>query len=116
MRPEDRDLSYIWDMLQAARDIVSFIEGKNFNKFEKDKLTRFAVERQLLVIGEAANHLSDGFQAAHAAIPWKRIIGLRNILAHDYGEILTERVWFTALHHIPELISQIEPLIPKKKA
>lgn len=116
MRPEERDLAYLWDMLQAARDIVSFVDGKTFKKFEKDKLTRFAVERQLLVIGEAANHLSESFQKAHPTIPWKKIIGLRNILAHDYGEILTERVWFTALNHIPELISQIEPLIPKKKA
>ena len=114
MPHKERDLAYLWDMLQAARDIVSFVKDKTFKDFEKEKLSRFAVERQLLVIGEAANHISVAFQKTHPAIPWKRIIGLRNILAHDYGEILTERVWFTAVDHIPELIAQIEPLLPKK--
>lgn len=114
MRPDERDTAYLWDMLQAARDIVLFVDGKTFNQFEKEKLTRFAVERQLLVIGEAAHHLSAGFQNGHPDIPWNRIIGLRNILAHDYGEILTERVWFTAIRHIPELIAQLVPLVPEK--
>ena len=53
MLPENRDAAYLWDILQAARDILGFISGLTFEQFAEDKRTRFAVERQLLAIGEA---------------------------------------------------------------
>lgn len=52
------------------------------------------------------------FQAAHADIPWRPIQAQRHVLAHDYGEIKHERVWRVATAHIPELIRQLEPLVP----
>lgn len=85
MQPEQRDKAYLWDMQEAAKDILSFVDGINFSEFENDKKTRYAVERQLLVIGEAANHLSQTFKDNHSAIPWQAIIGMRNIIAHEYG-------------------------------
>ena len=51
MRPEERDCSNLWDMRQAAREIIEFMLGVPFNLFEKDKKLRYAVERQLIVIG-----------------------------------------------------------------
>lgn len=57
MQPETKDAAYLWDMLQAASDILDFTTGVSFEQFSKDKKTRFAVERQLLAIGEAANHV-----------------------------------------------------------
>ncbi len=56
--------------------------------------------------------MSTSFQQAHAEIPWRRIIGFRKILAHDYGEILDAKVWDVATRAIPELIAQLEPLAP----
>jgi uncharacterized protein with HEPN domain len=67
-----------------------------------------------MVIGEAARHVSDGFQEEHCEIPWMQIIGQRNVLAHDYGEILVERVWLTATKNLPELITLLDSIIPKK--
>ena len=67
---------------------------------------------EFLVIGEAANHVSESFKARHPHIPWKSIIAQRNILAHEYGEILVERIWRVATEKIPELIKAIEPLVP----
>jgi len=55
---DERELSYLWDMENAAKEIIGFMRGVKFAKFEKDKKLRYAVERQLLVIGEAANHVS----------------------------------------------------------
>jgi uncharacterized protein with HEPN domain len=69
------------------------------------------VERQLLVIGEAANHLSEAITAANPEIPWAAMVGLRNIIAHDYGEVLVERIWIVATKNIPPLIEQIESLL-----
>lgn len=106
-----KDKSYLWDIKEACSDILQFIKDIKFNEFNQDKMRRFAVERQLLVVGEAANHLSKYFQQANTHIPWSNIIGLRNIIAHDYGEILVERIWLTAIKHIPELLENVQKLL-----
>ena len=112
MLPEQRDAAYLWDIHQASQEITHFVENLIFHDFENDKMIRYAVERQLLVIGEAANHVTESFKARHPHIPWKSIIAQRNILAHEYGEILVERIWRVATEKIPELIKAIEPLVP----
>lgn len=112
MRPEDRDLAYLWDMREAAREIVAFMKGVAYAKFEKNHILRYATERQLMVIGEAANHVSEEFREEHPEIPWMPIIGQRNVLAHEYGEILVERIWLAATKSVPELLEALKALIP----
>ena len=112
MRPEERDRAYLWDMLQAARDVLEFTKNHDQHSFVADRRTRFAVERQLLVIGEAASHVSETFRKQHPEIPWTRIIGQRNVLAHDYGEILVERIWLVSQRNIPSLAKQLSELLP----
>jgi len=114
MPPEGRDQAYLWDMLTAAREAVSFVEGITFVEFESHKVRRYAVERQLLVLGEAARHVSDQFRREHPSIPWAGIVGLRNILAHEYGEILVDRVWVAATERLPELIRFLESLTSER--
>jgi len=112
MRPDDRDIALLWDILEAAKDIHEFIENSNLEEFSSDKRTRYAIERQLLVIGEAAKRVSEEYKRKHGEIPWKSIVGLRNFLAHEYGEILVERIWLIAKENIPELIADLIPLVP----
>lgn len=113
MRPETRDLAYLWDMRQAAREIGEFLRGVTYTKFEKEKMLRYAVERQLMIIGEAAAHVSARYQEQHQEIPWAQIVGQRNILAHEYGEILVERIWLTVTKSLPELLKNLEKLLPE---
>jgi uncharacterized protein with HEPN domain len=112
MQPENRDLAYLWDMREAARDVVEFVHGVSYANFCKDKRVRYAVERRIEVIGEAARHISETFKAEHSEIPWRQIIGQRNILAHEYGEILVERIWKTAQESIPHLLGIMNQLVP----
>jgi uncharacterized protein with HEPN domain len=49
---------------------------------------------------------------SHPEIPWRRIIGQRNILAHEYGEIRHERVWHVAKDRVPELVVALQALAP----
>jgi uncharacterized protein with HEPN domain len=65
-----------------------------------------------MVIGEAARRVSDSFKDAHLEIPWSSIVGQRNVLAHEYGEVLLERIWLVATEGIPKLIHLLDPLIP----
>ena len=53
MRPEQKDLAYLWDMLDAAKAIQEFAEGKTFHHYLNERMLRGAVERQLEIIGEA---------------------------------------------------------------
>jgi uncharacterized protein with HEPN domain len=76
---------------------------------------RYAVERQLLVIGEAAVHISPQFCKRHPEINWARLIELRNVLAHEYGETLTNRVWLAATDGLPEILKPLEKLISEQE-
>jgi len=77
---KEREQSYLWDMREAAHEVISCMKDVKFAQFEKNKLLRSAVERQLLIIGEAANHISPQFRKAHPQVAWPDLVALRNIL------------------------------------
>ncbi|MGH7200807.1 MAG: HepT-like ribonuclease domain-containing protein [Planctomycetaceae bacterium] len=112
MPPDETDAAYLWDMLQAAREVQVFVAGRTQEDYVLDRLLQAAVERKIEIIGEAARRISSGFQAAHPAIPWRPIMAQRHVLAHDYGQIDHERIWRVVSVHIPELIDLLVPLIP----
>ena len=102
------DLSYFIDIIDCIIDINNFTKSIDFSQFEKDKMRKLAVERQLEIIGQAANKISTDTQNNFKNIPWKNIIGLRNKLAHDYGEILAERIWKISKYSIKELFEELK--------
>ena len=99
----DRDVAYLMDMLNCSQDIIAFTAELTFEEFQSDRMRRLATERQLEVLGEAANHVSEQARSQISSIPWSRVVGLRNKLAHDYGEVLAERVWQIAKEHVQNL-------------
>ena len=111
-RNESHDPAYLWDMLDAARAISEFVTDRTFNDFQTDRMLRNAVERNMEIIGEAANRTSENFQKFRPEIPGRSIIGQRNILIHEYGEVKNERIWVVATERIPELIALLKPLLP----
>jgi uncharacterized protein with HEPN domain len=112
MPPDARDAAYLWDMLEAAREVERYTAAVSFAAYEQDRMRQRAVERALEIVGEAARRVSDPFKQTHSQIPWRPIIAQRNVIAHEYGEIVQERLWRVAREHIPTLIAELEPLIP----
>ncbi len=112
MQPSKQEAAYLWDMLDAAKAVREFVSSRTYNDYQKDRMLRSAVERNIEIIGEAARHVTDAYRQAHPAIPWKSIIGQRNILVHEYGEVKNERIWAVATGHVPELIGNLEKLVP----
>src|SRR5215211_7688699 len=108
---DEQAKSYLWDIREAAREINEFVNGVKLHQFEKNKILRYAIERQLHVIGEAAVHISPQFRKKHPEINWARLIQLRNVLAHEYGEMLTNRVWLAATEGLHELIKTLDELL-----
>ena len=71
-----------------------------------------ALERSMELIGEAARRVSRNLREKHPQIPWKEIIGLRNILAHEYGRVDHAQLHATAAKDVPALIAALEKLLP----
>jgi uncharacterized protein with HEPN domain len=79
MQLNARDLSYLLDMLQCWRDIIEFTSTITYHEFEIDKMRRYATERQLQTLGEAANHISRPTQAGLPSIEWSRSVRLSGV-------------------------------------
>ena len=110
-----RDLGTALDIVLACKDIEEFIAGHSKEQFLEDKVTRYAVIHQLLVIGEAAKRLSSEFRNAHTEIPWKSMAGMRDRLVHRYDEIDFDEVWKVARDEVPQLRAALEPIIPPEE-
>ena len=74
-----------------------------------------ALERSMELIGEAARRVSSSFREKHPEIPWKEMIGLRNIRAHEYGRVDHAQLYATAIKDVPALIAALEKLLPLEK-
>jgi uncharacterized protein with HEPN domain len=112
MQPEGHDAAYLWDMLQAARSIQEFTRNTSFDEYSSNEMRRLAVERALQILGDAARRVSDSFRRAHPEIPWKGIVGQRNVIVHDYADLVPLRIWDLAREEIPILVQQLERLVP----
>lgn len=113
MKPDDA--AALVDVLNAARLIVAFRAGLEEAAFLSDAKTQSAVLHQLLVLGEAAKRLSQGFRSGHPEIPWKNIAGMRDRLIHRYDDVDLQQVWRTVTLDIPSLIEAIVPLAPPEE-
>ena len=107
-----RDDAYVLDMFLAAQKAQKFVSDISRDKFLSDELTQNAVMHQIQIIGEAAKKVSLEYRREHPQIPWQQIVALRNRLVHEYFNIIPERVWEVVKQNIPDLIKQIEPLVP----
>ena len=84
---------YLDDILDAIDRIREYVEGMDNDAFISDRKTQDAVIRNLEVIGEASRNLSDELKAQSNEIEWTKIIGFRNILAHEYFGVSIPIVW-----------------------
>lgn len=112
MQPDQRDVSYLWDMLQAARQVIGFAHAATLAEYSTNPMLHLAVERAIEIIGEAANRVSPSFQQAHPEIPWRKIVDQRNVLVHEYGDVEHALIWELVQRHLPVLVEQLEDLIP----
>jgi uncharacterized protein with HEPN domain len=100
-------------MLRACSEVRDFTRDVVWETFIADRKLCLAVERCLEIVGEAAGHVSEPFRTAHPEIPWRMITGMRNILAHDYGQIEYEIIYSTVTKSVPPLLVTLEQLLPR---
>jgi len=98
-------------MVEAIDNVFDFVEGKSFDAFKEDKILRFAVIKNLEIVGEAAYLLTKDFKSVHREIEWNDIIGMRHILVHGYYEIKDEIIWETIQTDLQPLKERITLLL-----
>jgi len=105
----DKDTGLINRIIEHIENIYNAQKrfGDAYHIFTQDKDYFNSVCMSLLQIGELANHLTTEFKSAHTDIPWKSIIGLRNVVVHGYGQLDIETVWATVTEDIPELCQKL---------
>jgi uncharacterized protein with HEPN domain len=113
MRP---DVLYLRDIMEAAEAIGRFIAGSGREKFVEDELRQAGVLQKLIVIGEAAAHLSKEFRALHPEIEWADIVGFRNIAVHEYFGVSWRIVWVTATDDVPDLHARVSRILSEEYA
>lgn len=103
---------YLLDIASSCREIASFVGGDP-DVILRDRKTALAVERLLLVIGEALARIRDTDATILAAISgWHGIIGMRNVIVHGYDTIVASRLRDAIRDDLPRLLSEVEALLP----
>ena len=108
----DRDSACLWDMLRIAREVHAMMRLHELESFLQDRILQLALERCMEILGEAARQVSETTRNSASDIAWKKIIGMRNLLAHEYGHVDHVLLYNTATRDIPQLIAALVVLLP----
>jgi len=105
---------YIEDILNAIKEVEDFMKGLSYDDFCKDTKATRAVTMDFIIICEAAKHIPSATRKAYPQIPWSKIVGMRNILTHEYPETDAKIIWKTAKKRLPILKPVIKELLNKE--
>jgi uncharacterized protein with HEPN domain len=112
---EADQLGRLRDILQASRLIASYMKDTSEAQFRADTQKQDAVIRRIEIIGEATAHLSEETRREIAALPFRKMRGMRNIVAHDYANVDLSIVWQVATVQIPEVCFALETFFSKEE-
>jgi len=105
---------YLDDIVEAAKRIEKYTKSLTLEELKKDTLILDGVVRNLEIIGEAAKNIPIQIKEKYPEIEWKKIAGLRDILAHGYFGIDVEVVWDIVKNKLPILKTQVNRILNKK--
>jgi uncharacterized protein with HEPN domain len=100
----------LYDILEAIERIEKYaVQGRE--AFEENELIQTWFVQHLQIIGEASRVLSADIRDENPEVSWSQMIGMRNILTHNYFEIDLEGVWLVVERELPKLKPQIEAIL-----
>ncbi len=94
---------YIDDMLEAIDKIAQYVSAVDNVRFSQDTQLQDAVLRRFGIIGEAATRISLEVRLLAPTIPWKSVVGLRNIVIHEYTNVSLGKAWDVIENDLPKL-------------
>jgi uncharacterized protein with HEPN domain len=96
-------LDYLQDIYDATGYALSFVAGVTLDDFVDNYEKSFAVTRALEIIGEAARQVPAEVQQQYPHLPWQEMIGMRNVVIHEYFGVNLEVIWRTVHEDLPGL-------------
>jgi uncharacterized protein with HEPN domain len=105
----DKERTY--HILDAIREVEAYVAGVTFPQFLANSEKRFATIKQIEIIGEACNRITNELKLAHPEVAWKPINGFRNISIHEYFGVNLQLVWEIATVNLPELKDQFTSIL-----
>ncbi|HUT94556.1 MAG TPA: HepT-like ribonuclease domain-containing protein [Thermoguttaceae bacterium] len=109
--PRHDDSVSLRQMLDHAREAVSFVEGRAREDLDVERVLTLALVQLLQIMGEAAGRVSPSRRAERPEIPWSEIVALRNRLIHGYDTIDLDILWEILTGDLPSLIGALERMV-----
>lgn len=101
----------------AMCDVLAELTRMDVEEFVGDIRTQWAVEMGLIRIGEAVNRIPVDVLARFPDQPWRQIVAMRNVAAHQYDDLEPHRVWRTVTRDVPALRAYLaEVVLPEIQA
>lgn len=97
--------------LDAIAEIESYITDQAFEQFLTNSMMRFACIKQLEIIGEVCNHVDIEIVTKYPEVEWRKIVGLRNLLIHEYFGVDAILMWDVIQNDIPRLKTQLNDIV-----
>lgn len=107
----ERDRTYLLDILQAAKLAISYVGDKTEQEFLADIQCQDSVIRRCEIIGEAARRVSEATRKEYPELPWSQMIGMRNVLIHEYDDVDLAIVWRTVRIELPRIVKYLEKVL-----
>jgi uncharacterized protein with HEPN domain len=108
-------LLFLEDIEASCLKVAMFIEGITLQEFQADAKTFDAVCRNLEIVGEAAKRVPEDIRSRYPEVEWRRIAGLRDVIAHGYFALEHEMLWSLASQGVPRLLAQIRRVIAAER-
>ena len=108
MREQKRDKERLAHMLDAIRIIETGLQTYPKEELLDNPLLYYGLVKQVEIIGEAANMLTQEFRDSHTEVNWRPIVNMRHVLVHDYVHISKEMLWVTLTQDVPQLKIMVE--------
>jgi len=110
MKGKMGDKQRLLHILDSIIEIENYICNTSFESFLQNSMMRFATIKQIEIIGEAANYLTDETKLKFYNIEWRQITGLRHILVHEYFGIDTHLIWQIITNDLPVLKEKVQAI------
>ena len=102
---------YLDDIQASTTKILQYTQGMNSDSFTNDTRTFDAVVLNLQIIGEAVKNIPDSVKAKYPQVDWRRIAGLRDVIAHGYFGLNEDLLWDIVQNRVPQLAKQIQEIL-----
>ena len=117
MNSNERNIDVLEHIIKYCDDIfeTQAYFGNSFEVFRANSIYRNAVAMCIMQIGELSGHLTDSFKETYSGVPWRNIKGMRNIVAHEYGDISITTVWEAITEDVPLLHDYCDSILKQYK-